>query len=104
MEKIALILRTKTKPGQRDAVRRLYEQQLAPRALANAAQAVVVWCDDLDDLDTFYLFEVYRDPAAMQANAAAPWFAGYLQQVAPLLSGEGSMIRATPGWTKGVDV
>ena len=102
MGDLAMIIKTRTQPGRREDVRALYEEMLAPRALANDGQEVVVWCADQHDPDTFYLFEIYRDAGAMGANASAPWFAEYMAQVGPMLAGEPEVGMATPGWTKGV--
>jgi quinol monooxygenase YgiN len=102
MGELALIIKTRTRAGKRDEVRRLYEERLVPRAQQNDAQEVVVWCDDQHDPDTFYLFEIYRDAAAFGANAQSDWFADYMTRVGPLLAGEPEVSMATPGWSKGV--
>lgn len=101
MSKVAMIIKTKTQPGKRDEVRQLYEQHLAPRAQANATQELVLWCADDMDADTFYLFEVYSDHAAPQANAQAAWFWEYMAAVQPLLAGQPEVALATPLWAKG---
>jgi quinol monooxygenase YgiN len=75
---------------------------MAPRALENDAQRVVVWCDDQQNQDRFHLFEIYSDPAAMGANASAPWFAEYMATAGPLLAGEPTVVMGTIGWSKGV--
>ena len=102
MDKLAMIIKTKTQPGKRTEVRGLYEELLAPRAADNDGQEVVVWCSDQHDPDTFYLFEIYRDASIMGANAQSPWFAEYMERVGPLLAGEPEVGMATPGWSKGV--
>ena len=78
MSKLAMVIRTKTQPGKRDDVRALYESHLAPLAEANEAQQLVVWCDDDGDPDTFFLFEIYGDRAALEANAGSPAFGEYM--------------------------
>ena len=102
MSKLAMIIRTKTQPGKREEVFDLYQQLMAPRAINNDAQEVVVWCADQHDPDTFYLFEVYGDPSAMGANASAPWFAEYMAKAGPLLAGEPEVGMADPMWSKGI--
>ena len=98
--KVAMILKGKTQPGRREALRQMFEQHLAPRANANPAQEMVVWCADNTDVDAFYLFEVYSDLAAMQANAQASWFAEYLAKAGSLLDGQPEVVMATPAFTK----
>ena len=102
MGELAMIISTTTQPGERERVRSLYQEVMAPRAEENDAQRVVVWCDDQQHNDRFHLFEIYSDPAAMGANASAPWFAEYMSRVGPLLAGEPTVVMATTGWSKGV--
>ena len=98
----AMIISTTTKPGRRAEVQALYGELMAPRALDNDAQRVVVWCNDQQDADRFHLFEIYSDPEAMGANASAPWFAEYVTKAGPLLAGEPTVVTATTAWSKGV--
>ncbi|HEX6287173.1 MAG TPA: antibiotic biosynthesis monooxygenase [Acidimicrobiia bacterium] len=102
MGQLALIVTSTAKDGRRDEIRELYEEIMAPRATENDSQEVVVWCADQHDPNTFYLFEIYSDPAAMGANAQAGWFGEYMARVGPLLAGEPKVAMATPMWTKGV--
>lgn len=104
MPKIAVLVKTKTQPGKRDEVRRLWDEHLRPRVGANDAQEVYFFCEDTRDDDTFYLFEVYSNPDAMGENAGSEWFAQYLQAVGPLLAGQGEVGVATPVWAKGVQI
>ena len=101
-DKVAIIVTTTTRPGRRDEVRALYQELLAPRAVENEGQEVVVWSDDQHDPNTFHLFEVYRDMSVMGANAQAPWFAEYMAKVGPMLAGEPKVTMLTPRWSTGV--
>jgi len=58
MSKVAMVIKSKTQPEKREAVRQRYEKHLAPRTEATAAQELVLWCADTMDADAFYLFEV----------------------------------------------
>ena len=102
MSKLAMIIRSTAQPGKRDELYELYQQHLAPRAEANDAQEVVVWCADQQDPDVFVLFEIYRDAEALGANAGAEWFAEYMQSAMPLLAGEPQVTMAAPMWSSGV--
>lgn len=102
MGELAMIIKTRTQPGKRAEVQKLYQELLVPRAVENDAQEIVVWCDDQHDPDTFTLFEIYRDGAAFGANARSDWFADYMARVGPLLAGEPEVTMATPGWSKGI--
>ncbi|MEM9452918.1 MAG: antibiotic biosynthesis monooxygenase [Myxococcota bacterium] len=102
MARLALFIKTKTQPGKRQEVRTLWEEHLKARAEANEAQQVVAFCEDDQDPDTFYLFEIYRDREAFQQNAAQPWFGEYMTKVGPLLAGQPEVGMATPAWSKGL--
>ncbi len=102
MGELAMIIKTRTQPGKRDEVLQLYRELLVPRAEANEDQEVIVWCADQHDPDTFFLFEIYRDSAALGANAQSDWFADYMARVGPLLAGEPEVTMASPAWSKGV--
>jgi len=105
MSKVALIVTTKTQPGKRNQVRELFEKHLGSRAMANKDQEVIIWCDDLNNPDTFYLFEIYSSQEAFQANSQpSEWFMSYMQEAGPLLDGQGSMLMAAPRWAKGVSI
>ena len=97
-----MVIRSTAQPGKRDELFALYREHLAPRAQANDAQEVVVWCADQQDPDVFVLFELYRDAEALGANAGADWFAAYMQAAMPLLAGEPQVTMATPMWSTGV--
>ncbi len=102
MGELAVFITSRAQPGKRDELFDLYRELLAPRAEANEAQEVVVWCGDEQDPDTFHLFEVYRDRDALGVNAQSSWFADYLAKAGPLLAGEPEVRMATPRWTTGL--
>ncbi len=102
MGELAMIISTTTQQGKREEVRSVYQELMAPRAEENEAQRVVVWCDDQQNEDRFHLFEIYSDPAAMGANASAPWFAEYMTRVGPLLAEEPAVSMATVRWSNGL--
>ena len=102
MGELAIFVESKAKPGKRNEIRELYEKLMAPRAIDNDAQEVVLWCADQHDPDGFFLFEIYSNAAAMGANAQADWFAEYMAQAGPLLAGEPAVTMGSPVWVKGV--
>ncbi|MBL8131450.1 MAG: antibiotic biosynthesis monooxygenase [Anaerolineae bacterium] len=104
MSKLALIIKTRTKAGKRDEVRGLYEQLLAPRALTNPAQELVLMNNDAQDPNVFYLFEVYANQEAFQASSQAPWFWEYRGAAEPLLEGRPEVVMAVPVWGKGISI
>jgi hypothetical protein len=65
---------------------------------------LVIWCDDDQDPDTFYLFEIYANREEQLTNADAPWFAEYLAAAAPLLTPGAEFVSATPRWSTGFPI
>ena len=87
---------------RRDTI--LWEKFLKGRAEANDSQELYFFCNDNNDPDTFLLFEVYSDPAALAKNATTDWFAAYMESVGPLLDGMPEVHMTTPIWAKGASV
>jgi len=104
MPNTAVIIRITTRPGQRAALRARWDEHLRARVEQSPAQALYLVVEDAADPDTLHLVEVYTDPAAMDRNAQAPWFAAYLAAVAPLLAGQPVMATGDLVWAKGAPV
>ena len=104
MSKPALFIKTRCQPGKRDEVRRLWEQHLKPRVQDGDTQDAYFYCYDLQDPNTFYIFELYASQDAMEANSKAPWFWEYVQAAGPLLDGQPEVGMTTAVWGKGVPV
>lgn len=99
-----MIIKGKTQPGKREALRAAFERILGPRARDNAKQPLVMFCEDGSDPNSFVLVESYVNMAAMQENGQAPWFAEYMGAAMPLLSGQPEVTMLTPRWVKGLTV
>lgn len=104
MSKLAMIVKTKCQPGQRDEVRRLWDEHLQARALANDAQELVVYCYDHQDENVFYLFEVYTTAEAVEASSKAPWFWDYMKAAGALIDGQPEVLTGTPVFAKGAAI
>jgi len=102
MEKLILIVKTKTQPGKREDVYRLFEKYRAARVQATDTLEVFVWCADEIDADIFYIFEIYKDRSVQQVNAQDPAYLAYLQEAQPLLANPPEVLEATPVWVKNV--
>jgi quinol monooxygenase YgiN len=104
MEKLVLIVKTKTRAGKRDDVYRLFEKYLASRVQDTDALEAFVWCADEIDADMFYIFEIYGDRSVQQINAQDPAYLAYLQEAQPLLANPPEIMKATPRWVKNVQL
>lgn len=100
MAELAIFLTVKTKPGKREQLKALWEQQLKQRAAQNEMQSHYVYAFDSQDENVIRITEVYETMAAFQANSQADWFSAYMQEAMPLLDGEPEFHMATPQWVK----
>ncbi|MDZ7910643.1 MAG: antibiotic biosynthesis monooxygenase [Rhodococcus sp. (in: high G+C Gram-positive bacteria)] len=91
----------RTQPGQRDAVRAVWEQHMAPAPVAaNPGHLSYAYCFDDTDPDVISAFQVYRDPQAANDFQHTSTYRAYETAVTPLLAGAPSVVRLTPAWTK----
>ena len=105
MQKIALFLKNKAKPGKREDVHRLWDKYLRPRVERSETQELYFFCYDDNDPDTFYIFELYNDRQSLVDNGQAEWFADYMREVGPLLQdGMADFGSTTPVWAKGASL
>ena len=100
MAELAMFITVRTQPGQRDALRALWEAHLKPRAADNPAQSRYVYAYDDADADVIHIAEVYETRAAMAQNGSAEWFADYMEAAMPLLDGPPDVRMGTPVWVK----
>lgn len=102
MTKTAVIISIRTKSGKREQLRSLWDEHLRQRVEESSAQEGYLVVEDDNDPDVLHLVELYNDPAEMQRNASAPWFAAYMKEVQPLLAGRPAMATGVPVWSKGI--
>jgi len=100
VEPVAVIVTHRARAGQRDAVRAVWEEHLAPAITANPSHISYTYCFDEADPDIICAFQIYRDADAATAFQHTPAYAGYEDAVAPLLAGAPSVLRLAPVWTK----
>lgn len=97
---LALFIRTRTKPGKRELVRKAWEELMKPAVDRNVGQPIYYFCEDNDDRDVFCLFEVYRDKATFERAAESQRFADYMGRIGYLLAGPPEVNITTPQWAK----
>jgi quinol monooxygenase YgiN len=97
---LALFVRTRTKPGQRELARRAWEELMKPGVDDNPQQPVYFFCEDNDDQDVFCLFEIYSDRQSFERAAESRRFADYMGRIGHLLAGPPEMNITTPVWLK----
>lgn len=102
MKHVAVLVTHRTREGQRDAVRAIWEEHLAPAVTSNPGHLAYTYCFDDADPDVICAFQVYRNDDDAAGFQRIPAYAAYEEAVAPLLTGSPSVQRLTPMWTKSV--
>lgn len=87
MTSFALIVKDKTQPGKRDAVRKVWEKHMAPAIAANPGHMAYGYCLDHTDPDSFSAFQQYASAEASREFLETGNYAACLKDVEPLLSG-----------------
>lgn len=100
MSKTALFIRHQAKPGQRDAVRRVWEKFVKPRAAANPAHEAYYFCYDGKDADVICVFQLYTSETAMHDFLKGAWYADYLKEVGEFVAVPPQLTPADLIWTK----
>lgn len=97
---MAISVAFKTRPGQRDAVKRLWDDQVRQRAQGNAAESNYVYAFDMKDENVIRISVVFDATDAFHQMAHAKWFKAYMKAVTLLLDGRPEYQMATPQWIK----
>jgi quinol monooxygenase YgiN len=100
MTSFALIVKHKTQPGKRDAVRQVWEKYMAPAISANPGHLAYFYCFENSDPDSICAFQQYADVEASREFLESDNYAAYLKNVEPLLSGPPQVTALTPMWSK----
>lgn len=100
MSKTALFIHHNTLPGQREAVRAVWEKHLRPAIAANSAHQAYFYCFDDNDPDSISVYQQYEDAAAQQDFVKGPFYKAYIDEVSPLLAGEPQIWTANVQWSK----
>lgn len=98
----ALFLTHRTKPGQRDAVQRVWQKHMQPAIEANDAHEVYAYCFS-NDPDQICAFQVYDSQESASAFLQSPQYVAYQREVEPLLEGLPEVAVLLPQWVKRSD-
>lgn len=100
-EEIAVLVRHRAKPGQRDQVLRVWEKYVKPRAESNPAHLHYHFCFDNADPDVVIAFQVYRNQQTLDEFLGGEWYPDYLREISEYVSAEPEVASATVVWSKG---
>ena len=94
-----MIVRSKAKPGRRDALRAAWDKHLRAATEADHSRLLYLYCFDADDPDAHMLVEVFRDGVG-PPPPDAPFFQEFMRDAGPLLDGMPVVQRAEVVWSK----
>jgi quinol monooxygenase YgiN len=97
----AMIVRSEAKPGQRDALRAVWEKHLRAPTDADDSRLLYLYCFDAEDPDAYVLVEVFRDGAG-PPPPNAPFFQEFMRDAGPLLDDVPVVQRTEVVWSKGL--
>ena len=98
----ALFITHRTRPGQRDRVRDVWMDHMAPAVTGNSGHLAYWYCFDTEDSDVLRVFQLYESAAAAAAFLEHPAYRSYLSAVEGLLAGPPEVHTAAPQWSKAV--
>jgi quinol monooxygenase YgiN len=101
MSQIALFVRHRARPGQRDAVRRIWEKHVQPRVRDNPGHQAYYLCYDDSDSDVIRVFQLYTNRAAAKDFLSGSWYAEYMREVSQFVATQPEIELAELIWTKG---
>lgn len=97
---VALIVRHRTKPGQRDAMRAVWERYIKPNVSQNPGHLAYYFNTVEDDPDGVVAFQIFTDHAAKDAFLASDWYPEYLEEVSPHIAEPPEITTASVAWSK----
>ena len=100
MADFGLFITHRTSPGQREAVRAIWERHMQPAIANNPGHVAYFYCFAGDDADVIRVFQRYVDRDASQAFLSDPSYQAYLAEVEGLLAGPPQVEEATIMWSK----
>lgn len=100
MSQIALFITHRSQPGQRDAVRAIWNRHMAPAVQANDGHEAYFYCVDPSAPDVVCAFQMYRNADAADAFLTTAAYRDYERVVSPLLLGPPDVKRLVPVWSK----
>jgi quinol monooxygenase YgiN len=101
MDYIGLWMEVPLKPGTRDEAAKTAAFALE-RAMEDTGSVVFAVNASDSDPDRLFVYELYRDQAAMDAHNAAEWMPEYLSKMEPFIGGAPSMHVIRPLLGKGI--
>ena len=101
MADFGLFITHRTSPGQREAVRVVWERHMQPAIANNPGHVAYFYCFASDDTNVIRVFQRYVDRDAAQSFLRDPSYLAYVAEVEDLLEGPPAVVEAKVVWSKG---
>ncbi|MDB4474498.1 antibiotic biosynthesis monooxygenase [Opitutaceae bacterium] len=99
-EQVALIVGHRTKPGQRDAMRAVWEEYIKPNVRDNPGHLAYYFNTVADDPDGVVAYQIFTNEAAKDAFLASDWYPEYLEKVSVHVAEPPEITTASVVWSK----
>ncbi len=100
MKAIALVVRHKAKPGQRDMLHAVWEKYVRPAALRNSGHLAYHFCFDEADQDRVVAFQIFANLEAKDAFLKNEWYPAYLKDISAHIAEPPDITAASIIWSK----
>ncbi|MEX2599977.1 MAG: putative quinol monooxygenase [Dehalococcoidia bacterium] len=95
---LVLMVNAKVKPGKRDEFARAVKEDAESSMRDEPGNFGFYVVQHNDDPDRFFLFEVYKDEAALEAHRQSPHFLKYREETVGIYDGEPVRVFGTNVW------
>lgn len=95
---LVLMVNVKLKPGRREEFLRIIKEDAESTTKNEPGNFGFYVVQNNEDPDKFFMFEVYKDQAALEAHRATPHFLKYRQATADIYDGDPVRVIGTSIW------
>ncbi|GAB5559795.1 MAG: hypothetical protein SynsKO_14420 [Synoicihabitans sp.] len=99
-DRVALIVRHKTKPGQRQKMQAVWERFIQPNVRSNPGHLAYYFTEVEGDPDGVLAFQIFASSAAKEAFLKGDWYPQYLDAVSEHVATPPEIISASVIWSK----
>ena len=92
---LVMMVNAKVKPGKREEFLNVIQEDAESTTKNEPGNFGFYVIQNNEDPDRFFLFEVYKDQAALEAHRAAPHFLKYRQATADIYDGDPVRVMGT---------
>lgn len=100
MSKIALIVRHRAKPGQRELLRATWERFIKPNALKNPHHLEYYFSYDRDCEERVTAFQIFSSIEAKNDFISSPWYPDYIQEISQHIAEPPEITELSLMWSK----